>query len=215
MRCRVEIELHDLGRSPRVSEPRTPISRFEPDPVQPGPFGLRYTILDHRGIRRPLAGATWVERAKHAPSASRFLPKVSFGLSTIGLFVLVMIGTFAMQEAGARMAAAFGRGARGANFAIQVLGHFGPLLIIGILLLLGLVFSASHIWMPAVARYWLSIGQCASCRYDISKVEPGADGCVTCPECGGAWRINRESSENPISTSEPPTSVGAVQDPPC
>lgn len=198
-----------------MSEPRTPISRFEPDPVQPGPFGLRYTILDHRGIRRPLAGATWVERAKHAPSASRFLPKVSFGLSTIGLFVLVMIGTFAMQEAGARMAAAFGRGARGANFAIQVLGHFGPLLIIGILLLLGLVFSASHIWMPAVARYWLSIGQCASCRYDISKVEPGADGCVTCPECGGAWRINRESSENPISTSEPPTSVGAVQDPPC
>ncbi|MBX3388864.1 MAG: hypothetical protein KF691_05360 [Phycisphaeraceae bacterium] len=195
-----------------MSETRAPASRFLPDPVKPGPFGLRYTVLDHRGMRRPLASATWAERVAHAPNAGRFLPKFPMSASTIGLILLVVAATFAMQDAGSRLAATFSPGSSVAKTAIQLLGLFGPLLFTVVLLLAGLVFSASRIWMPAVARYWLSIGQCASCRYDLARVEPAPDEYVVCPECGAAWRISRERSENPTSSSEPPTSVGAVQD---
>ena len=172
-----------------MSESQLPIPGFQPDFVKPGPIGLRYTILDHRGARRPLANATWTERAAHAPNASRFLPKLSMSVSTIGLLVLVVTATFAMQDAGSRLATTVLPGSSFAKTAIQLLGLFGPLLIIILLILLGLFFSASRIWMPAVARYWLSIGQCASCKYDITSVEPEQDGCVVCPECGAAWKL--------------------------
>lgn len=32
-------------------------------------------------------------------------------------------------------------------------------------------------------------GLCASCGYRIDEIEPEADGCTVCPECGGAWRV--------------------------
>lgn len=175
-----------------MTEPIDRTPKFDPMPVQPGRVGLRYTILDHRGTLRPMADATWSERLRHAAGASRFLPRVSFSLSTIGLLALVFAGTFAMQEAGSRLAATFGRTAgETPHFVIRALGLFGPLIIIGVLLVAGVLSSAMRIWMPAVARYWLSIGECASCRYDISNIEPSSDGCVVCPECGGAWKINR------------------------
>jgi predicted RNA-binding Zn-ribbon protein involved in translation (DUF1610 family) len=180
-----------------VSESQLPIPGFQPDLVKPGPIGLRYTILDHRGARRPLATATWTERAAHAPNASRFLPKLSMSVSTIGLLVLVVTATFAMQDAGSRLATTISPGSSVAKTAIQLLGLFGPLLIIILLILLGLFFSASRIWMPAVARHWLSIGQCASCRYDIAEIEPEVDACVVCPECGAAWKISRASQTKP------------------
>jgi len=176
-----------------MPEPSAHIPKFEPIAVKPGPIGLRYTILDHRGARRPLASATWTERAAHAPNASRFLPKLSMSVSTIGLLVLVITATFAMQDAGSRLATTVAPGSSAAKTAIQLLGLFGPLLTVILLILLGLFFSASRIWMPAVARYWLSIGQCASCRYDIASVEPAQDRCVVCPECGAAWKIIRDS----------------------
>jgi len=185
-----------------VSKPQQPIPGFQPDLVKPGPIGLRYTILDHRGGRRPLASATWAERAAHAPNASRFLPKLSMSVSTIGLLVLVVTATFAMQDAGSRLATTVSPGSSAAKIAIQLLGLFGPLLFIILLILLGLFFSASRIWMPAVARYWLSIGQCASCRYDIASVEPAQDACVVCPECGAAWKLGRPNSEPPTSVRE-------------
>lgn len=189
MRRRMETERPDIRKSFRVSEPRTPISRFLPEPVKPGPFGLRYTILDHRGTRRSLAHATWAERVEHAPGAGRFLPTFSMSVSTIGLLLLVVTATFALQDAGSRLAATFSPSSSVAKTAIQLLGLLGPLLITVALLLAGLVFSASRIWMPAVARYWLSTGQCASCRYELARVEPASDGCVVCPECGAAWKI--------------------------
>lgn len=38
-------------------------------------------------------------------------------------------------------------------------------------------------------RQLLSMERCASCGYRLREVEPEADGCRVCPECGGAWRF--------------------------
>lgn len=191
MRRCLETERSFLGKSLSVSTSQLPVSRFQPDPVKPGPLGLRYTIIDHRGKRVLIANVTWADRFAHAPSATRFLPQVSFSISTIGLLVLVITGTFAMQEAASRLAVTLTPHSSASKTAIQLLGLFGPLIFISLLLVGGIFFSASKIWIPAVARYWLSIGQCASCRYDLANVEPAPDTCVVCPECGAAWKISR------------------------
>jgi len=33
------------------------------------------------------------------------------------------------------------------------------------------------------------LGTCRVCEYDLGGLLPESDGCVVCPECGGAWRI--------------------------
>ncbi len=35
----------------------------------------------------------------------------------------------------------------------------------------------------------LRAGLCAGCGYSICELQPEADGCTVCPECGGAWRL--------------------------
>ena len=42
-----------------------------------------------------------------------------------------------------------------------------------------------RMWAP----FYLSLGRCASCGYDLSHHHPEADGCSVCPECGAAWRL--------------------------
>ncbi|MEO1278049.1 MAG: hypothetical protein AAFV77_03740 [Planctomycetota bacterium] len=32
-------------------------------------------------------------------------------------------------------------------------------------------------------------GLCLACGYCITQIEPEADGCRVCPECGAAWRM--------------------------
>ncbi|HYE61737.1 MAG TPA: hypothetical protein VD997_07050 [Phycisphaerales bacterium] len=34
-------------------------------------------------------------------------------------------------------------------------------------------------------------GCCASCGYNLWDLVPEPDGCRVCPECGGAWRVER------------------------
>lgn len=41
----------------------------------------------------------------------------------------------------------------------------------------------------ATLRALTRAGLCASCGYKIDDIEPDADGCTVCPECGGAWRL--------------------------
>ena len=48
-----------------------------------------------------------------------------------------------------------------------------------------------RMYRPAYLEGTLSQGLCPFCLYDLSKVEPGARGCVTCPECSGAWNACR------------------------
>lgn len=33
--------------------------------------------------------------------------------------------------------------------------------------------------------------RCGSCLYELQGQIPESDGCVVCPECGGAWRLDR------------------------
>lgn len=37
----------------------------------------------------------------------------------------------------------------------------------------------------------LNQGRCPACDYEIFGLESEADGCIVCPECGGAWRVLR------------------------
>jgi len=45
-----------------------------------------------------------------------------------------------------------------------------------------------------LVRGLVDLGHCASCAYDIRDIAPGADGRVTCPECGAAWRVGTPTS---------------------
>lgn len=40
----------------------------------------------------------------------------------------------------------------------------------------------------SLATEYIRAGICGSCGYALSGLTPGDDGCVVCPECGGAWR---------------------------
>lgn len=48
----------------------------------------------------------------------------------------------------------------------------------------------------------LAHGVCPACAYDLRSLTPETDGCVTCPECGAAWRATRITS--PYSPDERP-----------
>lgn len=157
-------------------------------PISPGPLGLRYTIRDHRGRIVPLGHAPWSERFRHFSNVGHYVPPVGGTVSTLILLVLVMTFVFAIQDAGSRVASSLG-GAKSWTLALNALGVFGPPLAILLLIALSIFLTASKIWIPAVARAWLAAGECPSCRYKIDTLEPEADGCTVCPECGAGWRL--------------------------
>lgn len=53
-------------------------------------------------------------------------------------------------------------------------------------------------------RGWLSMGLCPACAYPIAELEPGADGCRVCNECGRAWRLD-DSVEGSASRPSRPS----------
>ncbi len=46
--------------------------------------------------------------------------------------------------------------------------------------------AAGNAAVTAVAE-----GICGACTYSLQGIEPAADGCVVCPECGAAWKRER------------------------
>jgi hypothetical protein len=52
------------------------------------------------------------------------------------------------------------------------------------------------LWIPCVRRTYdrkfvaaaMTEGVCATCLYPLNGLAADGDGCVVCPECGGAWR---------------------------
>lgn len=36
--------------------------------------------------------------------------------------------------------------------------------------------------------------RCFACAYGMSGIQPEGDGCMVCPECGAAWRIDAQAS---------------------
>ncbi len=55
-----------------------------------------------------------------------------------------------------------------------------------------LVLPRFRLWLWN--RTWKSrykeVGRCPACQYELTALEPEADGCTVCPECGGAWRLS-------------------------
>jgi hypothetical protein len=43
---------------------------------------------------------------------------------------------------------------------------------------------------------YLACGRCPSCGYKIEHVAAEGDGCVVCPECGAAWRIEGRGADD-------------------
>ncbi|MCC6322295.1 MAG: hypothetical protein IT438_12770 [Phycisphaerales bacterium] len=47
----------------------------------------------------------------------------------------------------------------------------------------------------------VSSGLCGSCGYSLHKLDAEGDGCVTCPECGAAWRACRITRPHWVTAS--------------
>jgi hypothetical protein len=45
--------------------------------------------------------------------------------------------------------------------------------------------------LSALATRLAAHRRCGACGYDLRRTEPEGDGCVVCPECGGAWHMDR------------------------
>ncbi len=63
--------------------------------------------------------------------------------------------------------------------------------ILLVVIALGLVLRAGKLILsPWLNGFLPVIGKCASCGYDLNGLACEDDGCVACPECGAAWRLN-------------------------
>ncbi len=79
---------------------------------------------------------------------------------------------------------------------ILALFSFSPVLSISLLLVFaGLVSFSDSITehKERLKTRRLRDGQCPACGYDVADIDADADGCIVCPECGGAWRMSRLS----------------------
>ena len=63
---------------------------------------------------------------------------------------------------------------------------------------IGLAPAALSVWMMRralprrLAGVYLRAGFCASCGQDLTGLPRAEDGCTVCPECGAAWRVQRD-----------------------
>jgi hypothetical protein len=75
------------------------------------------------------------------------------------------------------------------------IGTIGPPVLAGILVwpLAPVVARFFRVWQATEIRAaYLEGRRCAACGYDLAGLEREADGCVRCPECGGAWRVGEQ-----------------------
>jgi len=47
--------------------------------------------------------------------------------------------------------------------------------------------------LTRVVEVGRGFGRCPACTYVLRECAVAADGCTVCPECGGAWRIDKSS----------------------
>lgn len=50
--------------------------------------------------------------------------------------------------------------------------------------------TAYRLRAASLVRAMLAEWRCPSCAYDLRHLKAHEDGCVICPECGAAWRVN-------------------------
>jgi hypothetical protein len=81
--------------------------------------------------------------------------------------------------------------AAGAGLYAMVVGGIGVASVV-IFVLLTLSVVKSIVFGGGIRRLafdaCLQAGHCAACGYPLLEIEPEADGCRVCPECGAAWR---------------------------
>lgn len=181
------------------------------------------TVKDDRGRRVPLvistreADARFRERLKRDAERREKLPRV--GAVAEQSKQPSRIRRIAMWPLYAVFAVA-GIAAAGAFFAVAAGAACLPL--IGIAYLLGWP-PASGIGATVVvafvaggtfaivnrdqsrterARRLARIEVCGACGYSLEKLEPGADECVACPECGAAWKVSPADSARCYSCDE-------------
>jgi hypothetical protein len=67
---------------------------------------------------------------------------------------------------------------------------------LAVAIILGSVLTAILFWVPLArrpdagskyARQMMSLGHCPACAYALQGLDEEPDGCIICPECGGAW----------------------------
>ncbi len=103
----------------------------------------------------------------------------------------------AVNNQGALLGLTFGCGLVAANYLVGAvmparlnsLGYFfggAFILALGLAVqpLIGPMAIRSH------KRGFLREGHCPACGYGLAEIEPEADGCRVCPECGAAWAMD-------------------------
>lgn len=85
-----------------------------------------------------------------------------------------------------RLLNAFGGGDTVASFLAGLLVMMLTVLVIIVPIVTRLVRALLG---PDLRDAVLGHGRCPGCIYEIRALTPEADGCVVCPECGGAWRV--------------------------
>ena len=102
----------------------------------------------------------------------------------------------AVNNQGALLGVTFGCGIVAVNFFVGAvmpahlsnMGYlFGGVFIIALSLALHPIIGPMAI--RSHKRGFLREGHCPACGYGLAEIEPEADGCRVCPECGAAWRL--------------------------
>jgi hypothetical protein len=142
--------------------------------------GRLVPLLDRRALSlvRPDGPIPLATRAEVRAEEERTLP---VALAWTGLFLGALVVLLVPFLLYVLPAATQGRG----------IGPFFTLVPLVLMLLAGAVAEGGVRFLrrgrtaAAVVRH----GHCAACGYALLAVQPGADGCRVCPECGAAWRV--------------------------
>ncbi len=156
------------------------------------PRHTRSPILDDRGRPVRATAAGWGPSRKHSDELTRARARQierSFSQSGAPVKRVTLIATLVSMPF-------FILPAVSIPFIVPVLLRHAnaywaiPIgLVVGILGPLAMMFVLRRLMLPRLVRAYVADGFCGSCGFTIRGLEPEADGCRVCPECGCAWRL--------------------------
>jgi hypothetical protein len=78
--------------------------------------------------------------------------------------------------------------------ASQIVGVAGSIALFASLAILNIRFYGGAM-ATSVAKAWLRVGRCPWCTYRLRELGVNDDVTVTCPECGGIWKLGYGDEE--------------------